>query len=126
MSNQHHDPLEAAKITEAKRGPGRSPNIAPKPPEKAPDVRPEGREFVPLKAQAQEEVHAPESAPTPHAPEAPAEERLRSFRVLESRTLSWGGNVTQLSVGSVITEGGYGKKGIQQIIDQGVKLQELF
>ncbi len=110
MAN-HIDPLEAAK-TGTHRGPGRPPS---KPVTVAPPPKIETQPPQVLTSETQEEELEP----------IVEERKLRSFKVLETRTLSWMGAVTTLSAGGVVTESGYSIAGIQRLIDQGVKLQEI-
>jgi len=100
MSNQNTDPLEAAKISD-----------------KAMDFPRKAKTPAPIQALAPVEEAAPAAAPAEYKP--------KSYRVLESRTFLWGGYVTHLSTGGIVSESGYGKEGIQRMIDQGFKLSEL-
>ena len=113
----HNDPLEAAKISQH-RGPGRPPNNSKSYTVVSPPPKSETQPPQSLTSETQVEV-------MPAFEPVAEERRMRSFKVLETRTMSWMGSVTTLSAGGVVTEGGYSIAGIQRLLDQGVKLEEI-
>ncbi len=104
------DPLESMKIVDKT-------NEAPK---EKPKASKRELSLVPQEPKVTMKEDPKADPTTEEAPYKPKE-----YRVMETRTLNWGGYVTTLSQGGIVSESGYGKEGIQRMIHQGFKLQEI-
>lgn len=61
----------------------------------------------------------------PASPIVPVLEPPTRYRVLETRVFMWGGYVTTLAQGGIVSSDGYGHAGIKRMLDQGFKLRPM-
>jgi len=107
MATGKFDPLEAAKLPRRSAA-GRSVEPA-----------------TPMPPASDDAVLATQpSEPTPPAAAEPT--KYRRYRVKRSqRVMLQGGGVTHVNAGDVVSEKGYGERGLTRLRDQGVELEEI-
>lgn len=112
--------------TEPKPGPAAAPVPPPVPEAALPADLPPPAATTPPGPPPGPPARAPAAAAAgegqPTAPKPPLATR---WRVVETRKISWFGQITTINAGDVIGLSGYGADGIARIVEQGVKLDPI-